>query len=269
MLKSLSEITEEDKNKKLIVFDLDGTLVETKSSLDLEMARLLGQLLEQKQVAVISGTKYEIFRENFVDKLKCSKELFRNLFLFPVTAASFYRHNGEWEKVYSEELSEKEKLEIKNAFKNAFEEIGYKEPEKVYGEIIEDRGAQITFSALGQDVVKVLGKEGVGLKKKWRDENQELKLKLVEALQKYLPNLEVRAAGYTSIDVTRKGIDKEYGIRQIKKHLGIPFSEMLFVGDALFKGGNDYPVFGIGVDCIGVNGPEDVKKIIKFLIHSH
>ena len=79
--------------------------------------------------------------------------------------------------------------------------------------------------------------------------------------------MEVRAAGYTSVDVTRKGIDKEYGIRQIKKHLKTPFSEMLFVGDTLFPGGNDYAALRTGVDCFEVKGPEETKTLIKNLLN--
>jgi HAD superfamily hydrolase (TIGR01484 family) len=138
--------------------------------------------------------------------------------------------------------------------------LGYSHPQKIYGELIEDRGTQITFSALGQQAP-------LRLKEKWKEEHTPDKLKIAQTLQKHLPDLEVRAAGYTSIDVTRKGIDKEYGIRQIKKHLGISFDEMLFVGDALFPGGNDYAVFRTGVPCLEVKGPEDTKKIIRSLLN--
>ena len=103
-------------------------------------------------------------------------------------------------------------------------------------------------------------------KNKWKKEHTGIKLKIAKTLQKNLPNLEVRAAGFTSIDVTRKGIDKEYGIRQIKKHLGIDFDEMLFVGDTLFPGGNDYAALRTGVDCIEVKTTQDTKKLIRFLL---
>ena len=49
----------------------------------------------------------------------------------------------------------------------------------------------------------------------------------------YLPEFEVRLGGLTSIDVTKKGIDKAYGIRQVKKRLSVPIKEMAYVGDAL------------------------------------
>ena len=265
MQKPLSTIQEKHKNKKLVVFDLDGTLVETKSAIDANMAELLGRLLEKKPVAVIGGGKYEVFKDIFLNKLNFSDKLLKNLYIFPTTASSFYRYKNGWQKVYSRELSKKTRVKILKAFEKAFKELNYKNPEKTYGEIVEDRGTQITFSVFGQDLVKVLGKKGVEMKKEWRDKNTKLKLKLAKAVQRRLPNLEVRAAGYTSIDVTKKGIDKAYGLKQIKKHLGIPFSEMLFVGDALFKGGNDYAALRTGIECVEVKKLEDTKKIIKFL----
>lgn len=254
------------KDKELIVFDLDGTLVETKSSVDDEMAGLFERLLAKKQVAVIGGAKFERFKKDLVDKLNAPPELFGNLFLFPTTASSFYRYDNGWKEIYSEEFSKEQKDKIMEAFEKAFKEINYIRPEKTYGEIIEDKGSQITFSALGQDVVAELDGEGIKLKKKWRDENQELKLKLTRTLQKYLPDFEVRAAGYTSIDITRKGIDKEYGIRQIQKHLGVPIEDMLFVGDAFFPGGNDEAVLQTGVLYFEVKGVESTKELIRHLI---
>lgn len=50
--------------KKLIVFDLDGTLAESKSPLDAEMAKLLGALLGVVKVAVISGGNWPQFENN-------------------------------------------------------------------------------------------------------------------------------------------------------------------------------------------------------------
>lgn len=254
------------RKKKLIVFDLDGTLVETKSVLDREMAGLLGQLLETKKVAIISGGKYELFKTQVLTKLKNHKKFFSNLFLFPTTATSFYRYQNGWRNVYSKKLSKAEKSAIKKAFAAALKEIKYDKPEKIYGKTVEDRGTQVSWSALGQDVVAVLGKRGIKLKKEWRDKNQKLKLKLAKAVQKRLPNLEVRAAGYTTIDVTRRGIDKKYGIQQMKKYLKVPIRDMLFIGDALFPGGNDSAALKSGVECIEVQSLEDTKKIIRFLI---
>jgi len=262
----LKNIDEVPRDKKLIVFDLDGTLVETKSLLDAEMADLLGRLLGSKSVAVISGAKYELFQDQIIHRLKCPESLSANLFLFPTTGTSFYRYNNGWNMIYSEELTEREKSDIRDAVEKAFLEVNYEEPKKVYGITLEDRKTQVTYSFLGQDVVKVLGEEGVRLKKVWRDEHTNLKLEIAEVLQRLLPGLEVRAAGYTSIDITRKGIDKEYGLKQMEKYLGIPIEDMLFIGDAIFPGGNDYAALKTGVLSIKVEGVGDTKKIIRRIL---
>jgi HAD superfamily hydrolase (TIGR01484 family) len=255
-------------SKKLIVFDLDGTLAESKSKMDSQMNALIAELLLDRKVAVIGGGKYDLFKSQFVRELNVPKELLKNLFLFPTTATSFYRYDGGWKNMYSLHLTKKERADIKKAFKDAFEEVGYIHPKKTYGKVIEDRGTQVTFSALGQEVVAMLGKKGLALKDKWKEENTPLKLKLAKVLQRRLPKLEVRAAGHTSIDVTRKGIDKAYGIEQIEKNLHIPKKQMLFIGDAIFPGGNDYAVKRTGVKCIPVKGPEDTKQIIREILAS-
>jgi len=236
-------------------------LAPSKSDIDAEMALLIKKLLEKKLVAVIGGGKYELFQKQFLANLRAPEKLLKNLFLFPTSATSFYRYaKGKWREIYAEKLSGEEKSKIFEAFEKTFRKLNYSHPPKIYGELIEDRGTQVTFSALGQ-------KAPLYLKEKWKKEHTADKLKIAQTLQKYLPTLEVGAAGYTSIDVTRKGIDKEYGIRQIKKHLGITFGEMLFVGDALFPGGNDSAALRTGVDCFEVSGPEDTKKLIKNLLN--
>lgn len=255
------------KNIKLIVFDLDGTLTESKSYMDAEMSRLLCELLAKKTAAVIGGGKYDLFQKQFLSKFKCPKERLAKLYLFPTTATVFYRYNGRvWKKVYEHKLPLPVRKKIIKAFEKIFRKMNYSYPKKTYGKLIEDRGSQITFSALGQDVVEKLGAKGIRMKKDWKRKNQKLKMKMARQLQKLLPNLEVRAAGYTSIDVTRKGIDKAYGIRQIQKHLKIPIKNMLFVGDALKPGGNDYAARKTGIKCIEVSGPREAKKIIRDIL---
>ena len=256
------------KPKELIVFDLDGTLVATKSNIDKEMLRLVTQLLVTKKVAVIGGGKYQIFKTLFLRHLKISKKFLKNLFLFPTTSTTFYRYKAGWQKIYEHQIPKRLRKKIKQTFDRVFEEMGYEHPKKTYGEIVEDRLTQVTFSVYGQDIVKALGKKGVQIKKEWKRKHTPLKIKMGNLMAKYLPELEVRTAGYTSVDVTKKGIDKAFGLRQIEKHLGVKIKNMLFVGDAIYPGGNDYAIIRTGVDYISVKDPEQVKKIIRHLLKS-
>lgn len=244
--------------KKLIVFDLDGTLAKSKSPMDGEMASLLQKLLMKKAVAVISGGSYSQYQKQFLASLNCSDaNLLKNLFLFPTCSTAFYRFDKEWTKVYSQELAKEEKEKIFNAFEEVFRQIGFVKETK-YGEIVEDRGSQVTFSALGQQAP-------LELKKVW-DPDSKKRLAMIEKMKKYIPEFEIKIGGTTSIDVTRQGIDKRFGIQQIEKQLNIKKEEILYIGDALFEGGNDYPVKQMGVDCIAVDSPEGTKKAISEII---
>lgn len=243
---------------KLVVFDLDGTLAPSKCPMDNEMSGLLAKLLEVKSVAVISGGSYNQFQKQFLASLICKKELLSNLFLFPTCSTSFYRFVGkEWVNIYSHLLSDDEKIRIRGALAKVLNEAHHA-PEKIYGEIVEDRGTQITFSALGQQAP-------LEAKQSW-DPTSSKRQGMKKRLEKIIPEFEIRIGGTTSIDITRKGIDKKYGIWQIQKQLGFAKEEILFVGDALFEGGNDYPVRETGVECISVKDPGDTKKVILDII---
>jgi phosphomannomutase len=248
-----------DSTKEIIVFDLDGTLAMSKSFMDEEMSQLLIKLLQTKKVGVMSGGSYKQFQKQFLTSLNAPSALLENLFLFPTCATTFHRfENAVWSTVYEELLSDEEKSKIMTAFSHTLNESVYQKPENVFGEILEDRRSQITFSACGQDAP-------IEVKEEW-DIDKEKRQKIRDALLRHIPEFEVRIGGTTSIDVTKKGIDKGYGMEQIVKHLQIPKQNILFVGDALFPGGNDYAAYEAGVDSILIANPEETKKIIKQII---
>jgi hypothetical protein len=41
---------------------------------------------------------------------------------------------------------------------------------------------------------------------------------------------------------------------------------MIYIGDALFAGGNDYPARKTGVVCIQVRDPDETKRVIEAII---
>ena len=241
---------------KLAVFDLDGTLAESKASLDAEMATLLGALLRIVKVAVISGGDWPQFEKQVLSNLPHDERL-KNLSLLPTCGTKFYRYAGAWVKIYSEDFTADEKKKIIGSLKQALEAAGFK-VQKVWGETIEDRGSQITFSALGQQAP-------LEEKKKW-DPDFTKRTKIKGLLDKLIPEFSVRLGGTTSVDVTKPGIDKAYGIRKLRDILGIAIQEMIFVGDALFPGGNDYPAKEAGVASIRVRDPDESKRVIETIV---
>jgi phosphomannomutase len=79
--------------KKLIVYDLDGTLAESKSSLDTEMSALLHDLLGIVKVAVISGGDWPQFEKQLLTDLPHDDRLV-NLALLPTCGTKFYQYRG-------------------------------------------------------------------------------------------------------------------------------------------------------------------------------
>ena len=242
--------------KRLIVFDLDGTLAPSKSPPDAVIALLLHDLLGIVKVAVISGGSWPQFEKQLLAKLPDDQRL-ANLYLLPTCGTQFYRHEEEWMKVYSEDLTADEKSKILKSLPRALDLTGFA-PKKVWGEVIEDRGSQITLSALGQ-------RAPLEEKEKW-DPDFSKRKEIAAVLDTMIPEFSVRMGGASSIDVTKPGIDKAYGIRKLRDILSIPVSEMIFIGDALFEGGNDYPAEQAGVDCIPVRGPDETKVVIETII---
>jgi len=242
--------------KRLIVFDLDGTLAESKSSLDPEMSELLHNLLGIAKVAAISGGDWPQFEKQLLSNLPHDERL-ENLSLLPTCGTKFYQYNKVWEKLYSEDFTAKEKEKIIGSLKKAIEKMGVN-VEKVWGETIEDRGSQITYSALGQEAP-------IEEKKKW-DPDFAKRKKIKAILDKSIPEFSVNLGGTTSVDVTKPGIDKAYGIFKLRDTLGISIKEMIFIGDALFPGGNDYPAKEAGVLCIKVRDPNESKLVIETII---
>ena len=242
--------------KALIIFDLDGTLAESKSALDAEMSALLSGLLSIVKVAVISGGNWPQFENQLLVNLPHHQRL-KNLSLLPTCGTKFFRYDGTWKELYSEDFTPAEKDKIIGSLKKAAAEAGF-QVEKIWGEVIEDRGSQITFSALGQQAP-------LEEKKKWDpDYAKRTKIKALVGLM--IPEFSVRMGGATSIDVTKPGIDKAYGIAKLKDVLGVTLKEMMFIGDAIFPGGNDYPAEQAGVFSVCVRGPHECKRVIEAVI---
>jgi len=254
--------------KKLIAFDLDGTLADSKSPAEDRMTELLAQLLEKYEVCVISGGKFGQFEKQLLSNLKATPLQLEHLHIMPTCGTRYYQYDlgsKDWREVYAENFTELQKRKIIDALNKGFDDLGYRE-KKVYGECIEDRDSQITYSVLGQDIVDVLGKEGVRIKEEWDPDNKK-KLELRDYIQPLIPEFEVRVGGVTSIDVTKKGIDKAYGMKKLVEMLDISQDEILFIGDRLQEGGNDYPVKAMGIDSLEISRWQETAAAIEGILH--
>jgi HAD superfamily hydrolase (TIGR01484 family) len=241
---------------RLVAFDLDDTLAPSKTPISPRMAELLVRLLGEVEVCVISGGRFAQFESQLIANLPLDDPMaLARMHLMPTCGTQYYLfREGEWRQQYAENLTDLQKASALAAVETEAKRLGLWESD-TWGPILEDRGSQITFSALGQAAP-------VDAKKAW-DPTGEKKSTLRAAVEPHLPDLEVRSGGSTSIDITRRGIDKAYGMRKLAELTGIGFEDMLFVGDRLDPDGNDFPVVALGIPTQAVEGWEDTAGVIE------
>lgn len=242
--------------KRMVAFDLDGTLADSKRPLDDGVARSVSQLLDVVDVAVISGGDWPQFERQVAARLPARARL-GGLWLMPTTGTKLYRHADGWTAVYAELFSEAEKTDIRVAFDGALRDAGLTD-ERTWGERLEDRGSQFTFSGLGQEAP-------LEAKERW-DPDRRKRAALQTMLARALPNFSIRLGGTTSIDVTRSGIDKACALRRLAEVSGVAIAETLYIGDALYPGGNDEPALATGVDAIRVRDPAETMTAIAAIV---
>jgi len=246
--------------RRVIAFDLDNTLADSKSPITEQMADLLNGLLRKFQVCVISGGKFEQFEEQVLNNLRAAPRTLTALHIMPTCGTRYFRFDVAakvWQQVYAEDLTAAQRARIVAALDKGADALGYRAT-KLWGAQIEDRGSQVTFSALGQEAP-------VASKQAW-DPDGTRKRKLRDYVAKLIPEFEVRVGGSTSIDVTKPGIDKAYGIKKLIEVLAVTKKDVIFVGDRLSTGGNDHPVKAMGVDCLGVSRWQDTALVIETIL---
>lgn len=245
----------------LVAFDLDDTLAPSKSPIRPRIAALLHSLLGRIDVAIISGGNEAQFRSQVIARLGGMDGVrLSRLHLMPTCGTRYLRYDGnDFDVVYAYDLSDDDKAAAFAALRDEAERLGLWESAP-WGEILEDRGSQVTFSALGQQAPREA-------KRSW-DPTGAKRGRLREAVAARLPGLEVRSGGSTSIDITQVGIDKSFGMRQLAARTGVALADMLFFGDRLDEGGNDYPVLVIGVPTVAVNGWEDTAEKVDALLRT-
>ncbi|QDZ16045.1 HAD-IIB family hydrolase [Humibacter ginsenosidimutans] len=234
----------------LVAFDLDDTLAPSKSPLPAPMAKALTRLLATTPVAVISGATFDQFARQVVRPLSAlpGRRLDRLWILATCGTQCFRYIDGRWRAVFSELLDERERRAAMSALESSAKRLELW-PDRSHGDVLEDRRSQVTFSALGQDAP-------LALKLVW-DPDGTKKERLRDEVTPLVPDLEVRIGGTTSIDITRRGRDKAFGMRRLMAETGIAPDDILFFGDRLEPGGNDHPVLSTGVRCASVRGWED------------
>ncbi len=254
--------------KGLIAFDLDNTMVPAGTTMTEETARAMAELLKYRKVAIVSGAGFSEIDRRVVDVLKGvlaemdQAELMANLILLPSVGSSLYTYsNGGYAAVYSENLKEAEKSHIRAVFTALLDEGAFGRQAQVYGDQIVDKGSSMTLVITGNDAPPDV--------KNSCDPNKALRRSLLPRVRGEIgAGFNVTLGGPESIDVTRSGVDKGYGVEKLITTLGIRNGDVVYIGDAFASDGNDYPVLRTGVDALHVKSPTETWKFVLAVVRN-
>lgn len=239
-------------SKKIIIADVDETICESCQKISEEMTDKIKEMISRGyQFAFISGTKSEHLMEMISSRLDGEH------YILGTTGTKCVKINKTSEIIYNFTLNPEEKKEIINAFEKLIsyfniQSLTTKEDQ------LQDRDSQITLSAIGR--------QASSESKAKYDPNGEKRKTWIKYLRQFLnkDKYEIKIGGTTSLDVTKKGLDKGWGIKKFARHYNLPLNKILFIGDKIYSGGNDYPATKV-VDYIEVTCPKDTLQKLKQL----
>ncbi|MDO8561304.1 MAG: HAD-IIB family hydrolase [bacterium] len=236
------------KTYKHVFFDMDGTLTRSRSLIEPEMKQDLISLVESgRDVIVVSGADVPQMKKQITEELFSS-----GIYAMSQNGNSAFDKNGTvlWQNVLSaEDKSEINKhintirLNLKNLFEGADE-----------NDLIQNRGCQISLSFIGHHAE-------LERKEKF-DPDSSRRKEVLKQFPLVSNRVEVRIGGTTCLDYFEKGRNKGWNVGQIIKRMDWKPEDCVYVGDALFEGGNDETVKGI-METYAVNSPEDTASFIK------
>lgn len=241
--------------KKHIFFDMGGTLTESRQVIDDEMTELLEKMRKgERDLVFVSGAGLEQMHHQLKGEFGYYLGLNGNV-LEDEYGNIRWRNKLDWmQKLYVFTW-------INKATEYAAETLGIVPwPVKSAVDLVEDRGAQISYSLIGHHEDKD--------KKKAFDPDQSKRKLLLKQLPPFgFPGatMEVRIGGTTCLDFFLKGKNKGTNVDALIKREKWVRDHCVYVGTALYPGGNDWDVDGV-IETIRTEGPAHTKQIIESMI---
>ncbi len=252
---SFDHAIENINGKKVIIADVDETLCESCQVITPEMADQVNTLLSRGySFAIISGTDVKELHRMVSSGVNHEHHILGN------SGTNYVKVLGDksMHPQYTHELAEEDKAELRNAFEKLIEYANLVSMTTKDDQIL-DRQSQMTLSVIGRNApIEV---------KKALDPDGKKRMEWISFLKQHVDatKYHFKIGGTTSIDVTQKGLNKRVGIIKFAEHHGIKLHEILYFGDRMDPGGNDYEAAKI-VDCVAVKNTADTLEKLKVLV---
>ena len=240
---------------KHFFFDLDNTLTPSKSLIEPAHVPILKQLAERADVTVVSGHGEADIKKHLRPELEGKYNILGQ------NGNRAVAKDGT--VLWSNSLSQAQKDAIQTFIDWAREELrrnGTVTEVKDEDDIVEDRDSQIAFSFIGHH-------EDKAKKDAFDPDFSKRRLVLAAAemngeLQRLADaGVEARIGGTTNIDLFQLGKNKGYNVGVFIEKMGWQRQDCIYIGDALFPGGNDDTVIGV----IETHPVKDYRETYSYL----
>ncbi len=209
--------------KRIFMFDIDGTLTPPRQPMTEEMAEMFKGFCERNRVILVTGSDMSKVVEQVPKEIRDLVE-------------GIYTCSGNAYTV-------KDRVVYENEFEPPEELIVLLEDWKNYshypvktGRHLEYRDGMLNYSTVGRNCTQQQREDY----EHWDAENGERKI-LRERILHMFPSLDCAIGGQISIDIYPRGLDKSQSYHRVKGEN--PNHAIIFCGDRLMPGGNDYPFF--------------------------
>ncbi len=232
---------------KHFFFDLDNTLTRSKSHIAPEHKPILNNLIAHADVIVVSGHGASDIRAH-LEEVSGYHTLGQN---------GNKAETADGRVLWDRRLTDAQKEAIHAFIAKARAHLALSVRNE--NDIIEDRGAQIAFSLIGhhEDTPKKEAFDPGG--KKRRALIRDLSADVERLAQEY--GIEMTIGGTTNIDIYQLGKHKGYNVAAYIEAMGWKKEDCIYLGDALFPGGNDETVVGV----IPTKAVQDYQETYRYL----
>lgn len=233
--------------KKLLCFDLDGTLTQHRSKLEDKNTELLSELQKKYKVIMVGAGGCERIYHQMND--------------FPIDIIGNY---GMQESIVENGKFRLIKDEKNFPDKEYFLAIAIYLRKK-YG-YTEYKGESVQFHESGMVTFPLLGTDADIKDKIAFDPMREKRRVMYPEVLKLFKDYNVYIGGSSSFDFTDKKYNKYYAIKEYADEHGYDLSEVLFVGDDFRDGGGDSHVRIFGLDYIEITDYKNAGEKLAFLL---
>jgi len=231
------------------IFDVDGTLTPSRSKMDNEFKSWFLGFAKTNDVYLVTGS----------DRAKTIEQVGESVYH---RCKRVYNCSGNdvWEGANNVQTNKWKLPSLARTFLISCE---YESDFSIRtGNHIEERPGMVNFSVVGRNADANQRAAYVT----FEEQNSE-RIKIASAFNTMFPDLQATVGGETGIDIAPKGADKSQIVKDFDSE-----DHIVFFGDAIFEGGNDWPLAleltnrNVNYNCHKVNSWQETWKILKNLV---